>query len=104
VSTFRPSANYPEVSDNGAPKTEKPGVPMKSPDWVDDLSVRVKKPLNTPLSTLMSDMRTWLDHQGIQPINFKPITLDSGLAFDVSFRHPQQAEFFRAVFDPQPTR
>jgi hypothetical protein len=67
-----------------------------------DLLVRVKKSLSTPLGTLMNNIRTWLDHQGIQPVDFKPITLDSGLAFDVSFQNPQQAEFFRTEFGPRP--
>jgi len=70
---------------------------MQSPDI--NLSVRVRKPLSTSAGTLMSDMHIWLDSQGIQPIRFKPLTLDSGVAFDVHFRHPQQAQLFRAQFD-----
>jgi hypothetical protein len=47
----------------------------------------------------MNDMRTWLDHQGIQPMGFKAITLDAGnVAFDVEFRHADQATLFRAAF------
>jgi len=67
-----------------------------------DVSVRVKKSFNTPLGTLMNNMRTWLDHQRIQPVDFKPITLDSGLAFDVVFQNPQQAGVFRAEFGSRP--
>ena len=64
-----------------------------------DLLVRVKKPLHTSLQNLMNDMRSWLDHRGIEPVNFKPITLDSGLAFDVSFCYLQQADVFRGKFE-----
>jgi hypothetical protein len=46
----------------------------------------------------MDDIRIWLDSRGIQPIGFKPLTLDFGIAFDVHFRHPQQAQLFRAQF------
>ena len=51
------------------------------------------------VGSLMSDMRTWLDHQGIQPMTFKAITLPFGtVAFDVAFRHPAQATLFRTAF------
>jgi hypothetical protein len=69
---------------------------MQSPD--SDLLVRVKKPLSTSAAVLMNDMRVWLDSQGILPIGFNPLTLDSGVAFDVHFRHPRQAQLFRAEF------
>jgi len=44
-------------------------------------------------------MRTWLDHKGIQPKEFKAITLPfGGVAFDVEFHHADQATLFRAAF------
>jgi hypothetical protein len=47
----------------------------------------------------MSDMRTRLDHQGIQPKGCKATTLPFGsVAFDVEFRHPVQATLFRTAF------
>ena len=61
--------------------------------------VRVAKLPNSSSGLLMSDMRIWLDHQGIQPAGFKTITLDAGnIAFDVEFRHADQATLFRAAF------
>jgi hypothetical protein len=61
--------------------------------------VRVTKLPNSSNARLMSDMRTWLDHQGIQPRGFNAITLDGGnVAFDVEFRNADQAALFRATF------
>ena len=61
--------------------------------------VRVAKLPNSSSGLLMNDMRTWLDHHGIQPTGFKAITLDAGdVAFDVEFRLADQAALFRAAF------
>jgi hypothetical protein len=61
--------------------------------------VRVPKLPNRSSGLLMNDMHTWLDHQGIQPMGFKAITLDAGhVAFDVEFRHADQATLFRTAF------
>ena len=62
--------------------------------------VRVENLSGGSVGLLMSDMRTWLDHQGIQPMDFKASTLPFGsIAFDVEFRHPDQAALFRTAFD-----
>lgn len=60
--------------------------------------VRVAVPTRSSLGSLMGDMREWFDYQGIQPIEFRSITLDSGIAFDLNFRHPHHADLFRAAF------
>ena len=52
------------------------------------MCVRVERLRGSSAGSLMSDMRTWLDHQGIQPKVFKAITLAFGqVAFDFEFRH-----------------
>jgi hypothetical protein len=48
----------------------------------------------------MNDMRTWLDYQGIQPMRFDAITFEAGdVAFDIEFRHHDQAALFRSAFN-----
>jgi hypothetical protein len=66
--------------------------------------VRVEAPLGSSLGNFMSDMRIWFDHEGIQPMNFKSVTLEHGVAFDVDFRHLQHAELFRGAFPSQEHR
>jgi hypothetical protein len=62
------------------------------------LSVRVGAPGGTSIGGLMGEMRTWFDHEGIQPIEFRSVTLGSGIAFDIGFRHLHQAALFRTAF------
>jgi len=67
----------------------------------DLVCVRVEHLRGSSVASLMSDMRTWLDHKGIQPKEFKAITLPFGsVAFDVEFHHADQATLFRAAFAP----
>ena len=65
----------------------------------DLMCVRVEHLRSSSVGSLMSDMRIWLDHQGIQPMDFKATTLPFGtVALDVAFRHPDQATLFRTAF------
>jgi len=68
------------------------------------LLVRIENPPGASVGKMLSDMRTWLDHQGINPVDFKPVTLAyGGIAFEVFFRHLQQAALFRDAFDARDT-
>ena len=63
------------------------------------MRVRVPTLPGGSVGLLMSEMRTWLDHNGIQPIEFRTATLDiDDIVFDVEFRHADQAALFRAAF------
>ena len=63
------------------------------------MCVRVEHLRSSSVGSLMSDMRIWLDHQGIQPTDFRALTLPFGnVAFDVQFGHPDQATLFRTAF------
>jgi hypothetical protein len=47
----------------------------------------------------MGVMREWLDYRGIQLTDFRVAPLTRGsVAFDASFRDPQEAELFWAAF------
>jgi hypothetical protein len=62
-------------------------------------AVRVESPLGVSLGVLLSDMRVWMDHQGIHPIDFKSLSHQAGRSyFDIYFRHQQQAALFRDSF------
>jgi hypothetical protein len=51
----------------------------------------------------MSEMRNWLDRQGIDLANFRSVSLDEGkIAFDAHFREAEQADRFRATFGSRP--
>jgi hypothetical protein len=72
---------------------------MQPASTLNSMMVRIEHQRGGSIGLLMSDMRVWLDHQGIQPMGFKPITLPFGtIAFDVEFRLANQAALFRAAF------
>jgi hypothetical protein len=61
--------------------------------------VRIEHIPGSSVGSLLSDMRTWLDHHGIQPCEFRTATIAvDDIAFDVEFRHAQQAALFRVAF------
>lgn len=63
--------------------------------------VRVPTLPGGSVGLLMNEMRTWLDHKGIQPTEFKTATLaELNMACDVEFRDVDQAALFRAAFVP----
>jgi hypothetical protein len=63
--------------------------------------VRIEHIPGSSVGLLLSDMRTWLDHQEIHPKLFETITLPLGrFAFDLKFHDPGQTTVFRTAFPP----
>jgi len=51
------------------------------------------------VGAFMNNLRIWLDHLHIQPVDFVPVRLGDGhLAFDVHFRQKEHATLFRQAF------
>jgi hypothetical protein len=50
------------------------------------------------LGKTMNDIRTWLDAEKIQPVEFKTIVSHAGIGFEISFRSEQEAERFQQRF------
>ena len=70
------------------------------PTMASNQLVRIEHiPGSSSVALLMNDMRTWLDHNGIQPCAFRTASIDvDGIVFHVEFRHADQAALFRAAF------
>ena len=62
---------------------------------IDPYVVRVRVSSGQPLADAMNRLRIWLDHQKIQPAEFKTITDAKGYALDIAFRSVTDAERFR---------
>jgi hypothetical protein len=61
-------------------------------------TIRVEKP-EAALAEIMNEMRTWLDKNGVRPVEFKIVmTGMPGIAFDVQFRSEDEAALFEQVF------
>jgi hypothetical protein len=63
-------------------------------------TVRIEKP-DTSLADAMSEMREWLDHHQVKPVEFKialAMTGVSGIVFDIRFQREEEAIRFERVF------
>jgi hypothetical protein len=58
--------------------------------------VVVRSSKNLPLGKTMNDLRTWLDSERIEPVEFKT----AGGSFEISFRREREAERFQRRFAP----
>jgi hypothetical protein len=52
------------------------------------------------LAKTMDDIRTWLDSERIEPVEFKTVVGRAGLGFEISFRDEREAERFQERFAP----
>ena len=50
------------------------------------------------LGKTMNDIRTWLDAEKIQPVDFKTVVSSAGIGFEISFQSEQEAERFQERF------
>jgi hypothetical protein len=46
----------------------------------------------------MSEIRTWLDSEKIEPTEFKTVVARGGLGFEISFKSERDAERFQRQF------
>ena len=56
------------------------------------------------LAEPMADIRTWLDHQRIQPSVFRLSLMPGGTMFHLEFKTASDAEAFAEAFDGQVIR
>lgn len=70
-------------------------MPLKSP-----LNVVIEKPATSFAETLC-EIRTWLDHNKIEPVEFKTLPVrGNGVALEIRFQHADEAFLFDRAFRP----
>jgi len=95
INLTTPAIDLNPTSDLGAYAGDFPMQPRITTKQL----VRIEHLPCSAVGPLLNNMRTWLDHNGIQPIEFRTATLDiDDIVFDVEFRHADQAALFRAAF------
>jgi hypothetical protein len=50
------------------------------------------------LGNTMNAIRTWLDAEKIQPVDFRTVVGHAGIGFEIGFRTEQEAERFQRRF------
>jgi hypothetical protein len=63
------------------------------------VTVRVEKPTTVSFGRTMNEIRTWLDHRKIQPIEFRPVPAYYGFGFQISFGSEEDAQLFQRDFE-----
>jgi len=81
-------------------------VPALSPKQLKERRMALLSPVvvqaensrNLPLAKTMKDIRTWLDSERIEPVDFKTVVGRAGLGFEIRFRDESEAERFQERF------
>ena len=61
--------------------------------------VRIEKKPERSFGATMNDIRTWLDHRGIEPVSFQPVAkAPTGVGFEIGFDTEDQAHLFQREF------
>ena len=57
--------------------------------------------VDADFSTVLCDMRTWLDHHRFEPESFRQLSRDGGVRFLVDFKAESEAQAFATAFGGQ---
>ena len=60
--------------------------------------IEVIRPAGVPIGSIMSEIRSWLDQNKIEPIDFKTVVGREGIGFEIRFRTEGEAERFQREF------
>jgi hypothetical protein len=60
--------------------------------------IEVNRPPGAPIGTIMNEIRSWLDQNKIEPIDFKTVVGRQGIGFEIRFRTEGEAERFQREF------
>jgi hypothetical protein len=60
--------------------------------------IYIETPVGTPLADTINDIRPWLDHHNIEPVEFKSETKNGVITLDICFRSQDEARFFERDF------
>jgi hypothetical protein len=61
-------------------------------------AVCIETPVGTPLGDSINDVRPWLDHHKIEPIEFKLETKGGFITLEIRFRGQDEARLFERDF------
>ena len=62
------------------------------------IKITVNRPAGTPIGQIMNEIRSWLDENGIEPVDFTTLVGREGISFEIRFRTEGEAERFQREF------
>ena len=60
--------------------------------------IEVNRPAGAPIGSIMNEIRSWLDQNRIEPVDFKTVVGREGIGFEIRFRTEGEAERFQREF------
>ena len=62
------------------------------------IKIEVHRPTGTPIGDILNEVRSWLDRNRIEPIEFKTAVGRKGIGFEIRFRTEDEAQRFQREF------
>jgi hypothetical protein len=62
------------------------------------MKIEVNRPAGTPIGEIMNEIRSWLDRNKIEAVDFRTVVGHEGIGFEIRFRTEQDAERFQREF------
>ena len=62
------------------------------------IKIEVNRPVGTPIGQIMNEIRSWLDENRIEPVDFRTLVGREGIGFEIRFRTEQEGERFQRAF------
>ena len=62
------------------------------------IRIEVNRPAGAPIGSIMNEIRSWLDQNRIEPVDFKTVVGREGIGFEIRFRTEGEAERFQREF------
>ena len=56
------------------------------------------RPAGTPIGQIMNEIRSWLDENGIEPLDFTTLVGREGIGFEIRLRTEEECEHFQRAF------
>jgi hypothetical protein len=60
--------------------------------------IRAATRRSTPSANAINEIRTWLDREKIEPVEFKTVVGRAGFGFEISFKNEEEAARFQERF------
>ena|SRR5215216_4909520 len=62
------------------------------------IKITVTRPAGTPIGQIMNEIRSWLDENGIEPVDFTTLVGREGIGFEIRLRTEVESERFQRAF------
>jgi hypothetical protein len=62
------------------------------------IKITINRPAGTPIRQIINEIRSWLDENGIEPMDFRTLVGREGIGFEIRLRTEEESERFQRAF------